>query len=459
MHFSIQSVFRDLHDYDLTAIKRAERFLQGLMALRVLLSFLVCYTVWLVADLPAVLAMCGLFAVALALQGGILHLLPQRVGPWGVAGVLAMTIAVGLVYVATLAVIWLSPVAAVRFVSIGALALLMIDSTCARREDVLLIVGDLPVIASGAAMLPVLSYVWLGDAPEALMTAVLTITMFVFYVVGLNDTLTAQRRLAAAQAQALGSARVEAVGRLTGGVAHDFNNLLTVIAGNLDLLDENLPAAERRKLLEEARDAARRAGTVTAQLLAYARKAVLVPRAVDPRASVDVVCLLLGRLLPAGITLRVDAQPGLPRLLVDPSQFETVLMNLCLNARDSIAQNGSIDILLGVIDVRPRQFYGASGPLPARLFLRVCVADTGSGIAPEDLPHVCDPYFSTKGAGLGLSMAKGFVEQSGGAIRVESQLGVGTRVTLLFPIAPPERVATAAALPGAGAAVPGIRTA
>ena len=246
--------------------------------------------------------------------------------------------------------------------------------------------------------------------------------------------------------------RLEAVGQLTGGVAHDFNNLLTVVLGNADLLaGHSLDAAQRRQALDMLIGAAERGAVLTRQLLAYARQQPLAPSAVDVNQLVAAIQPMLRRTLGEHIEITVDGAPQLWPAMVDPTQLESALLNLCLNARDAMPSGGRLTLGTSPLTLGPGE-----ADLPAGDYVRLRVSDTGTGIAPDDLQRVFEPFFTTKekgkGTGLGLAMVYGFVRQSGGQVGISSEPGRGTTVQLDLPRATTPVVAV---VPAPAAAVQG----
>jgi len=235
------------------------------------------------------------------------------------------------------------------------------------------------------------------------------------------------------------SQKMEAVGRLAGGVAHDFNNLLTAITGHVDLMLEDVsPSSPMASDLGLVREAARRAGTLTNQLLAFSRRQVLRPRLIDLNQVVTGVEGMLRRLIGEDVSLVTILAEDLPATRADPNQLEQVLMNLVVNARDAMPGGGTLCI-------RTRVSQGARGPAaveeggasPGDTGVVLEVSDTGEGI-PEDIQdRIFEPFFTTKedgrGTGLGLSMVYGIVMQSGGRVEVDSAPGAGTSVRLHLP--------------------------
>jgi two-component system, cell cycle sensor histidine kinase and response regulator CckA len=233
------------------------------------------------------------------------------------------------------------------------------------------------------------------------------------------------------------SQRLDAIGQLTGGIAHDFNNLLCVVISNLDLLEEDLkndPAA--RELSDAALKAALRGAELTRQLLAFSRKQTLAPRAIELNALVDETATLLRRTLGEAIEVRINATEGLWPAIADPTQVESALMNLAINARDAMPEGGSITI--ETANKHLDETYAAEHTdVTAGDYVMLAVSDTGSGIPHEMLEKVFEPFFTTKadgkGSGLGLSMVYGFAKQSRGHVKIYSEMGHGTTVRLYLP--------------------------
>lgn len=231
------------------------------------------------------------------------------------------------------------------------------------------------------------------------------------------------------------SQKVEAIGQLTGGVAHDFNNLLTVIRGSADLLRRpGLTEEKRRRYVDAIADTADRATRLTSQLLAFARRSPLEPKAFDAREQLTALMPIIQTLAGSRVEL-VGALGEEPRWVsTDPSLFDTAIINMAVNARDAMAGQGIFTIRLEAIEQRPaiRHHAPVDGPQVA-----VSVVDTGTGIARDKIEHIFEPFFTTKeaghGTGLGLSQVFGFAKQSRGEIGVSSEIGQGTTFTLYLP--------------------------
>ncbi|MFD1610887.1 PAS domain-containing protein [Sphingomonas tabacisoli] len=229
--------------------------------------------------------------------------------------------------------------------------------------------------------------------------------------------------------------KLETIGQLTGGVAHDFNNLLTPIVGSLDLLRRRLEDERSVRLIDGALASAERARTLIQRLLAFARRQTLQPRAVDPAHLVQGMRELIQRSLGPRIDFVAEVESDLPAALVDPNQLELALLNLSVNARDAMPHGGRLGW-----HVTQEQVAADEHPdLAPGNYIRIAVSDTGIGMDADTLARAVEPFFSTKaagqGTGLGLSMVHGLAGQSGGAFRLESAPGQGTRATLWLPIA------------------------
>ncbi|WP_010162859.1 PAS domain-containing protein [Sphingomonas sp. PAMC 26617] len=231
------------------------------------------------------------------------------------------------------------------------------------------------------------------------------------------------------------SQKMEAVGQLTGGVAHDFNNLLTVIRSATDLLKRpDLSAERRERYIDAISDTADRAAKLTGQLLAFARRQALKPEIIDVGQSLRIIADMLGTLTGSRIVIGIDVPESACFTNVDPSQLDTALVNMAVNARDAMGGAGRIDIV-----VRPATAIPAvrAHPRVAGRYVAIAMTDTGAGIEPDQLERIFEPFFTTKGVGegtgLGLSQVFGFAKQSGGDITVESAVGRGTTFTLYLP--------------------------
>ena len=253
------------------------------------------------------------------------------------------------------------------------------------------------------------------------------------------EDVTEQRSL---ERQVMQAQKMEAIGRLAGGVAHDFNNLLAVILGHSEVLTERIEANPKlRSSAEAIHKAAERAAALTMQLLAFSRKQIVEPKLVDANAALTEIEKLVRRVLSEDIELIMKLAPNLARIRIDPGQFDQVLMNLVVNSRDALPNGGKLVLETANVDLDEtyaRQHLGIS---PGR-YVMLAVSDTGVGMDSSTLSHIFEPFFTTKekgkGTGLGLSTVYGIVNQAGGHVMPYSELGRGTTMRVYFPSAQPD---------------------
>ena len=240
------------------------------------------------------------------------------------------------------------------------------------------------------------------------------------------------------------SQKMEAIGQLTGGVAHDFNNLLTIIIGGLNSIGrqiEKLPASHEFERMQRSRDmalhGARRAATLTARLLAFSRRQALDPKPLDANKLVAGLTDLLQRTLGETVALEVVAAAGLWPALADPGELENALVNLAVNARDAMTDGGKLTIETANASLDDTYVSSLTEPVAPGQYVLIAVSDTGCGMDQETLSKVFEPFFTTKevgkGTGLGLSQVYGFTRQTGGHVRLYSEVGEGTTVKLYLP--------------------------
>jgi nitrogen-specific signal transduction histidine kinase len=248
-----------------------------------------------------------------------------------------------------------------------------------------------------------------------------------------QQTALEQTRAALAQSQ-----KMEALGQLTGGIAHDFNNLLTVIIGSIETLQRRLTAGELDvgRFIDAARRSAERAASLTARLLAFARRQALDPKPLDPNKLVAGVVDMLQRSLGERIQVEAVLAGGAWWIHADQNQLESAVLNLILNARDAMPQGGKLTIETG--NVRLDDAYArAHEELAPGQYAMIAVSDNGDGMTAEVIAKAFDPFFTTKqpghGTGLGLSQVYGFIKQSGGHIKIYSEVGQGSTVKLYLP--------------------------
>jgi two-component system, cell cycle sensor histidine kinase and response regulator CckA len=263
----------------------------------------------------------------------------------------------------------------------------------------------------------------------------------VYGVLGVWDDISDLKRTEQERARLIDqlrqAAKMEAVGRLAGGMAHDFNNVLTAITGNLELARDELhsPTATAG-YLDDVQAAAERAAALIRQLLAFSRKQMIAPRVVNLNDIVTKLQSMLARLIGEDIVLEARLDPALASVRLDPGQFEQVLVNLSVNARDAMPHGGRLTIETTNVVLDDEYCTNHPGASPGPQVL-IAVTDTGSGMPPEVLERIFEPFFTTKplgrGTGLGLATAFGSVKQVGGHIEVDSRVGAGTTFQVYLP--------------------------
>ena len=243
----------------------------------------------------------------------------------------------------------------------------------------------------------------------------------------------------AAESQVLQMQKMEAVGQLTGGIAHDFNNMLAIIVGSLEMARRRLAGTEHpgvARFIDNADEGARRAAALTTRLLAFSRRQALEPRVLDLNALVGGMSEMLRRTIGETIHIETVLSGGLWRVFADPAQVESTLVNLVVNARDSMAGGGKLTIETGNADLDERYARAHAEVTPGQ-YTMISVTDTGIGMTPEVMGQAFDPFFTTKapgkGTGLGLSQVLGFVKQSNGHVKIYSEVGRGTTVKVYLP--------------------------
>ncbi len=254
-----------------------------------------------------------------------------------------------------------------------------------------------------------------------------------------TDQVSAELHRRALEEQLRQSQKMEAVGRLAGGIAHDFNNLLTVIQGQISLIKATTTVeGELESSLHAMTEASQRAASLIRQLLTFSRRQVMQPRDLDLAVLVGNLAALLRPVLGEDIALETTLASHHLFVHADPTMMEQVILNLAVNARDAMPDGGRLTLALDRVEASPTRdgAIGSDGPA-----VRLTVSDTGIGIRSDDLPRVCEPFFTTKevgrGSGLGLATVFGILEQHHGRLDVQSEPGQGTTVTVILPAVTP----------------------
>jgi len=271
------------------------------------------------------------------------------------------------------------------------------------------------------------------------------------FVYDVTERLRDQDRLRHAEASLRQSQKLESIAQLTGGVAHDFNNLLAVFATGLQLLERDVTGEQRQRVLDGMRRAVARGTGLTRHLLAFSRRRPVNPESIDVEAHLKGMREMLNGALGGQIHVEMNFHAEVWPVEIDTGELELAVLNLCLNARDAMEAGGAVTITAENVQVDGERGSQAD-------YVKLCVTDTGCGMSPEVLARAFEPFFTTKdvgkGSGLGLPQVYGFAYQSGGQVTIDSEVGVGTIVTLLLPRSSQEPVEGTSGADSSGARVP-----
>jgi two-component system NtrC family sensor kinase len=301
--------------------------------------------------------------------------------------------------------------------------------------------GDLPLYATASLELSSIKREWLEWTEAQLAFGIPTILLLLFleYIAlrRTNDFYAEAARRESAESTLRQSQKMEAVGQLTGGIAHDFNNLLTIIIGNLQSVTRQLPDGSKiHQKLSNALNGAERAAELTHRLLAFSRRQPLNPKSVDANQLISRASDLLSRSLGERVEILTVRSAGLWLTEADPAELEAALINLTINARDAMPEGGKVTIETSNAFLDEAYCSEYEGTAPGQ-YVQISVTDEGVGMEAGVIEQAFDPFFTTKapglGTGLGLSQVYGFVRQSGGHIKIYSEVGVGTTVKLYLP--------------------------
>ena len=256
----------------------------------------------------------------------------------------------------------------------------------------------------------------------------------------ITERVEAARKLKEAQEQLAASQKLDAVGQLSGGIAHDFNNLLMIVLGNLETIQRHVRQGSSNpnlvRAVNNAMRGAQRASSLTNRLLAFSRRAALDPKPIDVNSFLNNLVEFLYRTLGEQIEIQTVGAAGLWQIEADVTQLKSAMVNLAINARDAMLQGGKLTIEAANLFVDD-EYHRTNPEISPGQYVVVCVTDTGTGMTPETLSQAFEPFYTTKelgrGTGLGLSQVYGFVKQSGGNVKLYSELGQGTTVKLYFP--------------------------
>ncbi|MDW4497664.1 ATP-binding protein [Sulfitobacter sp. D35] len=406
--------------YDLTGLKAIDHFKSRELRLRLLMLATMAISVGIYYDDPVFLVAYIAYVLSLCGYVVLLHRQPDEV-PRRVGHLLN---AVGLVSVlivqATCVYLFAFENHIAQLLGLFLYFVSSLNTVTVRAVRRTYLFGEVTSYGVAAAAMVLVEYLRHGGS-ESLLLGLAFVTHSIYFAFTVYGIQRFQRRLDAAREGEHAAERQRAIGQLTGGVAHDFNNLLTAVIGNLQLHREVEGPEERAALLAQAEAAAQKGAALTGQLLALSRQSQLTPETVDTDRIARDLARMVESLLGPRHRLVTDLPDTPSQVRVDAGMLQNVLINLILNARDAMPGGGDIR-LTGEIDVDGG--------------LTLTISDRGTGILPQHIDRVFEPYFTTKpvgqGSGLGLSMARGFMEQSGGTVELDSRPGLGTDVRLRF---------------------------
>lgn len=414
--------------FDLTAIKRVDSFSNPEVRFRIpILVVSGAIASWLMGD-PSLMVIILCYELSFAVQVYYTGRLPARVGLWRFVSVVVFGTLTHAALMSISIYMFAHPDRGAQFVGLALFFSLSLNTISQRAREPTLFSTDL-----WALCIAVVVMIWVEVSRNANMAevAVIATTLVALCIYTVSCTLEIGRfrkGFDAAREGQRAADKQRAIGQLTGGVAHDFNNLLTVVLGNLELRRHVTDPVEHEALLQEAEAAAQRGADLTSQLLAFSRRSNLSVRPATVSEICEGISPFMIRLLGERHQLACGHTDGLARINVDVGKLQSVLLNLVLNARDALPDGGVV------------HFFAQSTDALDVATVTLTVQDQGTGISSADLAHVFEPFFTTKpvgkGSGLGLSMAKGFVEQSGGRLDLTSREGAGTTVVLHFPALP-----------------------
>jgi signal transduction histidine kinase len=277
-------------------------------------------------------------------------------------------------------------------------------------------------------------------AVEKLVLLVGAISVGSYFAYAQYKTIEMHEALRRIKIEAVQTQKMRAVGQLTAGVAHDFNNLLTVIRGNVELAEISETSQELTQRLLDAKSGADQAAELVGQLLAFSRKAQLRAELLDMSEFLGQFKRVVSRVLPASVEVAVSLDAEIEHLFCDANLLQSSLLNLVINSRDAMHENGRILLLCYAVSAEAIKDTGLKLPVATK-YGAISIVDYGPGIPKDSLDKVTEPFFTTKavgnGSGLGLSTVKGFAEQSGGGLHIECPKSGGTKVTIFLPIDPP----------------------
>lgn len=388
---------------------------------------------WLFLDLWETVAWVAVFAAMNVLEKTVIWHLPPKITTARFNAVRAILFVNAMIFGAMPVYLWFHPYEPLKFGALAVVTGLVLNNlnTRARYASILSCVqipNAMIFLAIGCGI--VWETGWTGGG--TITAIVCTAAIVTYLLINLRLAHLKEKQAAETKAQLIQAQRSKVLGQVTGGIAHDFNNILSVINASLELLREQKGNPEQVALIDQALIATENATNLTRQMLTFGRRAPLIPEVVDVHASLQTLRNLVVRVLPATIKFSIESDPDLAAIRVDESAFHSALINLALNAKAAMPDGGTL-----TLRAQNREYLNGNY---TKNRVEIRVTDSGWGIPNDIIDRVFDPFFTTKdvgeGSGLGLSMVKGFAEQSGGTVTLRSDAKQGTDVVLTFPAIP-----------------------
>ncbi|MGV6839303.1 MAG: two-component system sensor histidine kinase NtrB [Planktomarina sp.] len=384
---------------------------------------------------PAIWFMC--YAGLLFLQYFVtlkLRTTPNRSGFWSL---IALNFFIACFFISLPISLWMDGGLIHQTVAIGMSAGAILHSVAHRASMPFYALGDAAANSGFVLFVGYTFFIDLSGWAEQFIVACLFLAMVFYYILALISVFRVRASLREANKKSAEAQKMRAIGNLTRGIAHDFNNILTVVQGNLELIQGEALKSTQVQLIAEAQTATKRAAHLTSHLLAFSQQSTLQKKEINVVEFFDAFEAKVSSLLPENVDFRIDVPRQLPPVRTDAALFEAALRNIVMNATDAMPEGGRLRMAARTVQITTEHWLQKETKLPLGEYVQIMVSDTGKGIPKTVQNRIFDPFFTTKpfgdGSGLGLSMAKGFAEQSDGALVLDSRSKIGSIFSILLP--------------------------